>query len=162
MKLIKLPTRLKTIAEYIDYNSSVLDVGTNHGKLAVYLAQINPERDIIATDISANSLKAALITAKKYNVTENIDFFVTPGLDDIDLTNINVIVIAGLGGETIAQIISETVWQKNTKIELILQPQSKTDKLCKLLYDKNYHISKIKTIIDNKREYTIIKCSVGG
>ncbi|MDR2598739.1 MAG: class I SAM-dependent methyltransferase [Oscillospiraceae bacterium] len=162
MKLVRLPQRLKTISEYIDYNDTVIDVGTDHGKLPVYLAQINPKRVIMATDISANSLKAAFLTAEKYALTKNIDFLVTSGLKNIDLSLFNTIIIAGLGGETIVEILSDIKWQKNGRKKLILQPQSKTNKLCRFLYNNHYNIIDIKTILDNKREYTIMNCSKGG
>ena len=158
MKLIKLSNRLKTLCNLIDYNASVADVGTDHGYLPVYLAQTNRAKSIIASDISAASLETARRFAEKYNVTNAIKFMVTPGLDGITPDDVDTVVIAGVGGETIIEILSNAAWTNTKNTKLILQPQSKVDILCRFLYDNAYNIEEILSIYDKGKYYTIISC----
>ena len=146
----------------IEDGASVADIGTDHGYLPVYLAQIKSSGKIIASDISAYSVKKALKTAEKHNVTDKITFFTTPGLDSIGPDDVDTIVIAGLGGETILHILEDAPWTKNRSITLILQPQSKFDILFRFLYDNGYGFKEIKYIFEKSKRYTIIQCGYDG
>jgi tRNA (adenine22-N1)-methyltransferase len=156
MKRKKLSDRLKALADLVDDGVSVADIGTDHGLLPVYFAQEGTYRRIIATDKSAASLDSARRLAIKKNVAESIKFVVTSGLDGISPTEVDTIIIAGLGGETILSILKDTPWTNRKKINLILQPQSKTDMLLRFLYDSGYAVIDIKYVLDRGKRYTII------
>ena len=156
MKKLKLSNRLKALADLINIGAAVADIGSDHGYLPVYLAQNRVATRIIASDISAASLSAARRFAKMYNVTESITFMVTPGLDGITAADVDTIVIAGMGGETILQILENAPWTNSEAVKLILQPQSKIDLLCRFLYDNGYEIKETKSITDRGKSYTVI------
>jgi len=153
---MKLSYRLSEIAKHISYCANVADIGTDHGHLPVYLAQMNPNRHIIASDISEKSLKAAYKSASKYSVTESIEFVVAPGLEGISRSDVDTIVISGLGGETIVSILTDMPWTKSENIKLILQPQSKIAVLCRFLYDNFYTIKKAISVRDRDKTYNIL------
>jgi tRNA (adenine22-N1)-methyltransferase len=157
MKYIKLSNRLQALADAVDIGAAVADIGTDHGYLPVYLAQKRRAIRIIASDISAASLSTARRFADKYNVTKSITFVVTPGLDTITAADTDTIVIAGMGGETILQILENAPWTKSAAIKLILQPQSKIDLLCRFLYDNGYVVKKTISVVDKGKSYTIIR-----
>jgi len=159
MEQVKLSDRLKAIAGLISAGSSVADIGTDHGILPVYLAQTGLASCIYASDISASSIKAAYRTASKANVTDAITFHVAPGLDHITPSDVDTVVIAGMGGETIIGILKDAPWLKNRGVSLILQPQSKVDLLARFLYNTGYAIKKTKSVSDRGRQYTIIKAT---
>ena len=58
--MIKLSKRLNKIAELVDFGASVIDVGTDHGYVPNFLCENKISRDIIATDISKNSLEKSI------------------------------------------------------------------------------------------------------
>jgi len=155
MKLIKLSNRLETLKNLIDYGASIADIGSDHGCLPVYLAQNGYAKKIIASDISAASLKTAQQNAEKYNVADIINFIVAPGLTGIKKNDVDTIVIAGLGGETIIDILKDSPWTKNN-LKLILQPQTKINLLCRFLYDNEYKIEKTFFTYDRGKRYTVI------
>ena len=160
-RLIKLPERLDKIAAFIEKGASVVDVGSDHGLLPVYLAQSGLATRIIASDISPGSLGAARRAASKHGVVENIEFIETPGLDGIADTMVDTIVIAGMGGQNIASIICEAPWVKKRKVRLILQPQSKTDELCGFLRSTGYSLRDAEIVRDRGRYYIVIVASSG-
>ena len=153
--MLKLSNRLKALTEYISAGATVADIGTDHGFLPVYLAQTGLARVIIASDISTGSLNAALLTAGRFGVTDKIKFIVTPGLDGISQTDADTIVIAGMGGETILDILSNAPWTGCSGVKLILQPQSKIDVLFRFLYDNEYKVRETKSVKDKGRYYTV-------
>ena len=157
MKYIRLSRRLQALADLVDTGTSVADIGADHGHLPVYLAQNRRAVRIIASDISAASLSAARRFAEEFNVTQSITFMVTPGLDGITSADVDTIVIAGMGGETILQILKNAHWTKSRSVKLILQPQSKIDLLCRFLYDNGYEIKETKSVVDKGKSYTVIR-----
>ena len=158
---IKLPDRLKTIAGFIKKGAAVADIGTDHGFLPVYLAQNGLSRYIIASDISGGSLDAARRSAAKYGVAHLITFIVAPGLRGIGERGADTIVIAGVGGETIADILKDALWTRKYGVKLILQPQSKTGKLCVWLRENGYIIKDARLSYDSGRFYVVILAGGG-
>jgi len=154
-KKIKLSERLKCIAGYIDDKDAVADIGTDHGYIAVHLAQANPNRNIIASDTSEGSLNSARRSASNFGVSSAIKFINAFGLDGVSPSEIDTVVIAGLGGETIVSILAGVTWTQCENIKLILQPQSKIDVLCKFLNDNGYVIREPKSVSDRGKTYTI-------
>ena len=155
MKRIKLTKRLQALADLVEKGASVADIGTDHGYLPVYLAQTHAYGKIFASDVSAASLAAAHRSAADYDVLEAITFITAPGLVGIIPKDTDTIVIAGLGGETIINILENAPWTKNHNVTLILQPQSKIDLLSRFLYDNGYEIKQTKSIIDKRKHYTV-------
>ena len=154
MQIIRLSNRLMAVAGFIEHGAAVIDVGTDHGYLPVYLAQTGKAVRIIASDKSAGSLEAARRSAEKYGVSDLIEFIVAPGLTGISEKDVDTIVIAGVGGETIAAILEETPWSKNSK-RLILQPQTKKELLIKYLCENGYGIQVSAAAQDKNRNYTL-------
>ena len=154
---VKLPKRLEMIAGLVENGASVADIGTDHGLLPAYLAQNGLVRRIVASDASAGSLGAARRTAEKFGLTEKIEFVTAPGLSGVSETDVDTVIIAGMGGETIVSILEEASWTKNG-IRFILQPQTKMAVLCGFLTENGYDIRDMKTAMDRGREYTIILC----
>ena len=158
---MKLSKRLQVIADLIENGASVADIGTNHGHLPVYLARNGLADRIIASDISSASLAAARRSAEDADVTESITFVVAPGLDGVKPTDVDTIIIAGVGGETILGILKDAPWTKSSRIRLILQPQTKIDILLSFLYDDGYVIKQTKTVLDRGKLYTVILATGG-
>ena len=152
---LKLSGRLKTVAGFIEKGSCVADIGTDHGHIPVYLAQTGLAKRIIASDMSAGSLGAARRTAEKHSVADKMTFVVAPGLEGICETDVDTIVISGMGGETIIGILAAAPWTKRFGINLILQPQTKIDVLCAWLSDNGYIISNTEYAKDRGRTYTV-------
>jgi len=154
---MKLSKRLKAIADYIKPGANVVDIGTDHGYLPVYLIVKNLANKVIASDISAASLSAAKRLADDYFVSDKIIFKVASGLCGIKPGEVDTVVISGLGGETIAYIINEYPSFNTENIAFILQPQSKLDILYRFLYNNGYNIEHIKYLHDKGKRYNIIK-----
>jgi len=156
----KLPERLQAIADCIKNGAAVADIGTDHGKLPVYLALTGTARRIIASDISGGSLNAARTLAAKHNLTDKIELICAAGLSALKPTDVDTIVIAGVGAETILGILKDAPWVedkvKSKSLKLILQPQTKLDVLVEFLYNYGYTIKECKSVRDKGREYKIL------
>ncbi|MCL2279577.1 MAG: class I SAM-dependent methyltransferase [Oscillospiraceae bacterium] len=155
-RFISLPHRLRVIAGYIKSGTAVVDVGSDHGLLPVFLAQSGGFRRLIASDISSGSLQSARRNAAKYGVADKVEFMIADGLMGLSLGDVDTIIISGLGGETIRDILQDAPWTKSSGICLILQPQSKIDVLCNFLYNNGYLIRETQIVRDRGRQYTLV------
>lgn len=144
---MRLSYRLKAIADLIEDNSKVIDVGADHGLLSIYLSKYK-NCSCLATDISPKCLERAKINSVKYS--SNISFKVTDGLSGISLKD-EIIVIAGMGTKSIKKILDFELDN-----DLIIMSHTNILELKEFLISKNYNIILEKEIFD-KHKYTIIK-----
>ena len=101
--MIKLSKRLQKIAELINEEDTVLDIGCDHALLDIYLTLYNNNR-CIATDINKSALKKAEENIKKYNL--NIKTIISDGLSNVEINNDQIVVLAGMGTSTIISILN--------------------------------------------------------
>lgn len=150
--------RMKAIVEYIDSDKSVIDVGTDHAYIPIYLALNNRNTNITATDINYMPLKIAAKNIAKHGLLNKINLIYTNGLNNINKDICEEIIIAGMGGELIADIINKCSWINSNKHHLILQPMSKPEYLRNFLVYHNFQLLSETPVIDNNKIYTVISC----
>ncbi|MDU2115232.1 MAG: class I SAM-dependent methyltransferase [Peptoniphilus lacydonensis] len=151
--MIKLSNRLKKIAELVDFGASVIDVGTDHGYVPNFLCEENISKDIIATDISKNSLEKSIELTKKLNNEKCIRNILANGIVNEKRENI---IIAGLGGIQIADIILDSFEIAKDAEKLILQPMQKTNILRRELFKMGFEIIDEEIIFEDERFFEII------
>ena len=100
-----LDNRLKKIAELVSGEGIAVDVGTDHAYLAAELVKSGKCSRVIASDVKEGPLESARNTVEKYGVSDNVELVLSDGLENISLNGVSDIVIAGMGGETIAAIM---------------------------------------------------------
>lgn len=140
MQAIRLSKRLEAIYSLIPPSGGIADVGTDHGLIPVRLALSGGEGPIYATDINPGPLSSARGLAEAHGVAERIRFCRCDGLSALKGEDISTVVIAGMGGETIASILSAAPWTRDAGRLLILQPMSKTHRLRRWLFENRYRI----------------------
>lgn len=149
--MLALDSRLKTAAGMCRKGVVVADVGTDHALLACYLA-LNGAKSVIASDINDGPLTAAQRTIDETGVT-NVSTVKSDGLKMIDYAD--DVVICGMGGELIADIISGCRFlSEDTRF--ILQPMTKAEVLRRRLYASGFEIVEERTAYDGKRAYTVM------
>ena len=151
--------RLKRIASYVRDDSVVLDVGTDHGIIPIYLYEQNPKRKIIATDISKKSL--AKLDAKIRENSYPIKTLVTDGLNGLENIGAEDIVISGMGGDLIVRILSKDL-DIAKKSRLILSPQSAIIKVREFLIKNGFEILIEDLLEEGGHYYPIISAEYKG
>lgn len=151
-----LNNRLSACADLVTGRGIVVDVGTDHGYLAIDLIKNQKCSRVIASDINEGPLESARKNVEKYGVADKIDLKLTNGLENIALDDVSDVVIAGMGGETIAEIIAGADGDNFEKIRWVLQPMTKSEHLRKRLYQMDLKIVAEKIIEDENRLYTVI------
>ena len=92
---------------------------------------------------------------------ERESFVAYAHLSGIEPEETDTVVIAGMGGETIAEIISATQWLKSG-VNLVLQPMTRAGYLRKWLYNNGFEIAEEKAVIQDRFIYTAIRAFYSG
>lgn len=162
MRLFSLDERLLTCAGLVRDGARLADVGSDHAYLPVWLLKQDRISFAIASDIGEKPLETGRQTAEKY-MAHNIEFRLGAGLDTIrEDDNITDIVIAGMGGEVIADILSESELVKNPELNLILQPMTRSDELVGFLYENGFEIFTQTALNSKGRSYTVMSVRYSG
>ena len=158
---LQLQPRLQLLADMVPEGCRLADVGTDHGYLPVYLLQLRRIRGAVAADIGAEPLAHARRTAEAYGV-EEIDFRLCDGLRDIAPDEVDTVVIAGMGGETIIAILEGAAWTKDGAHTLLLQPMTKAAGLRYWLAVNGYRFTEERLVWDKNYLYPVLRVTGGG
>lgn len=154
--------RLEKIIEYISDGLGLVDVGTDHGYLPVYLALNGYSGNIIATDIRPKPLDAARRSAAAAGQSKRISFLLCDGLELCSPDKVDTIVIAGMGGDTICGILDRAEWSWSSRYLHIYQPMTKPYVLRYWLIYNGFEILSEGLVKDNGVIYPVISARFGG
>ena len=151
--------RLRSIAEMVDRQGTLLDVGTDHGYLPVYLVKSGKIKDAIASDVSRGSLAKAAKEVEKQKLESSIQIRLGSGLEVIrEDDEIDTIVIAGMGGILISELIDKKIdYIRKNSIDLIVQPVQSPESVRRYFHEKGFEITAEKLAKADGRIYHIIK-----
>ena len=154
---MNISSRLKKCSEMVDENCKIVDVGTDHAYLPIYLAMQNKIISAIACDVRVGPLENAVSNIKKYNLEKKISTCLSNGLQKINENNADEIIIAGMGGNLIIDILENCAWKNKINKKYILQPMNKERDLRIYLASKGYETEKEEAVICMGKVYTVIK-----
>ena len=159
--VLSLQPRLKRLAELVQEDARLADIGTDHGYIPVHLLQTGRITSAIATNIGAEPLQHARRTAAEYGLSECMDFRLCDGLAGITPEEADCILIAGMGGETIISILEGAVWLRGGEHRLLLQPQSRQELLRTWLTEHGFCILREHLVLDKGTIYNILMVEAG-
>lgn len=160
-KALRLQPRLRCIAESVPAGARLVDVGTDHAYLPVWLLREGRIPCAIASDINKSPLEHARRTAEEYGVAARIDFRLCAGLDGIAPGEADAVVVAGMGGETIVSILSAAPWLRKSGAVLLLQPMTKAEALRRYLTENGFCIASERLVEDKGSIYAVLKAEAG-
>jgi len=154
---MELSKRLNWIIEKLDKVEIIMDVGTDHGYIPIYLVKNDIAKKVIASDINKEPLKKAKINASLDGVLDKIDLRLGGGLFPLNNREANAVIIAGMGGNLIRDILENDLNKVKNLDYLILQPAQNPEVLRKYLYNNNYEILEEDICLDENKYYEIFK-----
>ncbi len=159
--MIKISNRLKVIGDMVLDSPSfnIMDVGCDHALLDIYLYQNNDKLNILATDVNKNPLKSAKNNIDKYDLADKIIIKESKGIDLLDKNS--TVVIAGMGKDTIVDILKENKDKLHFIDNLIVSSHSKIPELRRDINELDFKIIKEKVVYDENKYYVVINYSKG-
>lgn len=157
---MKLSKRLQAIANLVPKNSIVADIGTDHGYIPKYLIDMNISKMVIASDISYNSLE------KTISYVENLGYSriiprVGNGLETIKHFEVDTVILSGMGGLLIKEILDDNRTKSSSITNFILQANMASKELRHYLMETNFLIIDEELVYEDGKYYEIIYCKKG-
>ena len=154
---MELSIRLKTIASMIDKCDSIIDIGTDHGYVPIYLVKKGITKRVIASDINRGPVEKAKNNITQSDVTHQISCRLGSGLSTVKAGEVEIAIIAGMGGNLIRDILENDLDIVKKLKYMILQPVQNAEVLREYLYITGYDIIDEEICYDDGKFYEIIK-----
>ena len=158
---MKLSNRLETIVGLIPKNSILADIGTDHGYIPRHVIEKKISKFVIATDISSPSLDKTREIVKNEKLDKMIDTRLGDGLSPIKEFEVDVVLIAGMGGILISEILQSAKEKLDTFGNYIFQPMVGADELRKYLVNNGFQIINEELSKEEDKIYEIILAQRG-
>lgn len=150
--------RLETITKYIEETDIVADIGCDHG----YLLQIAIKNKNIKKGYAIDNKQGPLNSAKNnLDKFDNVDFILSDGLKNVNNSDINCVVIAGMGGMLINSIINDSIDKFKCINKLILCPNRNVDKVRLFLVENGFKIIDEDIVFEDGKYYELIIATIG-
>lgn len=156
MSPLSLPARLSALSALVPKGSRVADIGTDHALLPIYLIENGITDSVIASDIAQGPLDSAKKNISAHGLLHKITLVKSDGIVKVYPLSPETIIIAGMGGETIRDIISDCDYSVSSSPLFLLQPMTHAELLRQYLIENGFSILSESVIQEQHRFYVII------
>jgi tRNA (adenine22-N1)-methyltransferase len=156
---MELSKRLGTIAHMVSKGNRLVDIGTDHGYIPIYLLGKGNIPSALAMDVGKGPLLRAEEHIKAYCFEDKAVCRLSNGFAQYQKGEADTAVIAGMGGDLMSRILE--AGKEKLPEELILQPQSEWFKVRRFLVENGYQIIEEDMLIEDGKYYVVIKAAVG-
>lgn len=158
---MKLGERLRAIAEMVPPGSRLADIGTDHAYLPLYLVKANQIQMAIAVDVNPGPFASAYDAVARAGMSKLIDVRLGDGLRVVTPGEADVVVMAGMGGITMIQIMEEGLSVLAHLKRLVLQPMVAVAQVRRWLQSHGWRIVEETIVEDEGRLYELIAAEPG-
>lgn len=153
---MELSSRLKTVADMVKY-PTMADIGTDHGYVPIYLHKHKKITKALACDINKGPLAKAKENVQKNHAENVIETRLGSGLLPVSPYEVESVVIAGMGGMLIIQILEVSKEVVRTMKELILSPHSDVAEVRRYLHQIGFSIADERMVKDDGKYYVFLR-----
>ena len=133
---MQLSDRLKKVSSLVALGSRVADIGCDHAYLSIYLVEKGVSPYVIAMDINQGPVERARKNIEDYGYKSKIEVRKSDGLKELKSGEVDCLLMAGMGGSLMLDILSESKDYVVKEIDsIILQPQSEIELVRRKLKD---------------------------
>lgn len=153
---MKITKRLERVASHISKGSIVLDIGTDHGYIPVFLVKKGVSPSAIAADVNKKPLDKAKELIAENKMNDKVETRLGSGFEIIKDGEVDEVIIAGMGGVLISDLITAAGEIPKKLKKLVLQPMQAQKELRKYLLKNGYEIIEEELVKEDGRIFEII------
>ncbi|OPX43155.1 tRNA (adenine(22)-N(1))-methyltransferase [Ruminiclostridium hungatei] len=159
---LELKGRLKLISDKVPQCGTVADIGTDHAYIPVYLVQQERCRRAVASDVRPGPVRVADRNISKYRLSHRIETRLGSGLETLEESEADAIIIAGMGGTLLAGLLEAGAEKIGGRAVLVLQPMNDLDIVRKWLYDHKFDIYDEELAAEGNKIYCVMAAGYTG
>ncbi|MCC8098403.1 MAG: class I SAM-dependent methyltransferase [Eubacterium sp.] len=159
---MKISKRLKMSADLVPESVLLADIGTDHGYLPVYVVENGKVKQAVASDISKGSAEKAYENVLGNGLCDKIEIRCGNGLEPLKADEFpDTIVLTGMGGVLMTEILEGGIEKTKAAKSLILQPQHNIDRVRAYVHSVGFKITAEDMILEQGKYYFALKCEKG-
>ncbi len=159
---MKLTDRLLKIASLVSDGKKIADIGTDHGYIPVYLLKEGKVPFAVLADVNKGPLDNAHKEVIKNNLLDKVDLRLGSGIEILEIGEVEEVIIAGMGGILISELLEAKKEVAHNVEKLILQPMQAQEELRYYLLNNGYEILEEVLVREDFRIYEIIVAKYTG
>lgn len=156
--MFKLSRRLEAVLAMIPPRKTVADIGCDHAYLAIALAQRGLAPAVLACDVRSGPLNKARENVNSFGVSDRVTLRLGDGLEPVGPGEAEVLVMAGMGGELMMEIVGERIHEFDS---CIFSPQSEWARFRRFLHDCGQCIAEERMVEEDGKFYLILRAEAG-
>ena len=160
--MINLSERMLMAARMVRSGNAVADIGTDHAYLPAYLILRGISPKALACDVRKGPLENAKKTVEAYSIEDKITLRLSDGFDEINPSEADDLIMCGMGGTLMEQLVSRTHWLKDKSKRIIVQPQSHAEDIRRFFIENGFEILFEDACIDGGKLYCAMAAEYTG
>ncbi len=155
-RALHLSDRLTAICDMVTAGNRLCDVGCDHAWVPISLLQQGRIPGALAMDVVEGPLQMAKANVEAYGYSRQIELRRSDGLEAYEKGQADSLLIAGMGGVLITQILERDKEKTRDFKEIILEPQSETAAVRKTLRRLGLRLKKEEMVEEDGKFYPIL------
>lgn len=162
MNAKNLSDRLKTVASFVEQDTILADIGSDHAYLPCYLVHQSIISSAIAGEVVKGPFESALKQVKNEGLEKHIKVRFGDGLQVIEAEDqVGTVTIAGMGGPLIASILEAGKHKLTNVHTLILQPNIHAKAIREWAIKEGWNIDQETILEEHSKIYEVIVLKKG-
>lgn len=159
--MIFLLKRLRAVADMIIKNESLADIGADHALLPLYLLEHQLVPAVIIGELGDGPYQRSLQAVRASEMAAYITVRQGDGLEVLDRGEVHTVVLAGMGADTIVDILSRDHEKAQSFRRFVFQPMSKAGVLREFLARHGWPVIEEKLIWENEKYFQVLASEPG-
>ena len=158
---MRLSNRMHMVADLVMPGNVLADIGCDHGYLSVWLVREKRVSRAIAMDLREGPLAKAKESITFFHQNERIETRLSDGMDKLRPGEADCIVIAGMGGILMRDILQRGRECCALAKQLVLQPQSDPETVRSEIHNQGFYIADERACYEDGKYYVAFSCEKG-
>lgn len=155
-----LSLRMQRVADMVEPCERVADIGCDHGYVSIYLVEQGIAGHVLAMDVRKGPLSRAEANIRQKQLQTRIECRLSDGLERLQPGEADTILLAGMGGPLMIDILTKGSNKRLGTETLILQPQSDIPEVRRYLHRIGYEITAEDMLQEDGKYYTVMKAKL--
>jgi tRNA (adenine22-N1)-methyltransferase len=161
MNVNQLSERLSRVASYLPEGSHFADIGSDHAYLPCYVCLRDESARAVAGEVNHGPYTSALKEVNSHELQDRIDVRLGNGLEVLEADEVKQVVIAGMGGPLIRDILDAGKDKLHEVNRLIVQPNIDSQSLRRWFYENQFKLVNEDILEESNHIYEILVAEKG-
>ena len=157
MREKQLSKRLQAVVSLVTPGRRVADVGCDHAYASIYLMEHGLAKECIALDVREGPLERARSNIAAHRLSGQIPTRLGSGLEPVCRGEIDTVLMAGMGGILVRDLLEGSRELSHSLLEWVLQPQSDVELVRRYIRESGFQIAAEEMVREDGKYYPMFR-----